>query len=73
MKKYILSAIAGALTMLIIITITAAIRGDEEQASEEYEHIDYASAITQEECYVCGDAKDFSGFLYWGEEKEAQV
>lgn len=68
MKKCILSAIAGALTMLIIITIVVVIHGDEEQASEEYEHIDYVSAITQEECYVCGDTKDFSGFLYWGED-----
>ena len=73
MKKCILSAIAGALTMLIIITIVVVIHGDEEKASEEYEHIDYVSAITQEECYVCGDTKDFSGFLYWGEDNEGIV
>lgn len=68
MKKCILSAIAGALAMLVAIIITGNVSTAREQVPEDYEHIDYISTITQEECYVCGDTKDFSGSLYWGED-----
>ena len=68
MKKYILSASAGALAMLILIIVAANVSTAKERVPEDYEHIDYISTITQEECYVCGDTKDFSGFFYWGED-----
>ena len=68
MKKCILSAIAGALAMLILIIAAANVSTAKERVPEDYEHIDHISTITQEECYVCSDTKDFSGFLYWGEE-----
>ena len=68
MKKCILSAIAGALAMLILIIVAANVSTAKERIPEGYEHIDYISTITQEECYVCGDTKDFSGFFYWGED-----
>jgi hypothetical protein len=68
MKKCILSAIAGALAMLILIIVAANVSTAKERIPEDYEHIDYISTITQEECYVCSDTKDFSGFLYWGED-----
>lgn len=68
MKKCILSAIAGALAMLILIIVAANVSTAKERVPEDYEHIDHISTITQEECYVCSDTKDFSGFLYWGEE-----
>jgi hypothetical protein len=68
MKKCILSAIAGALAMLILIIVAANVSTAKERIPEGYEHIDYISTITQEECYVCDDTKDFSGFLYWGED-----
>ena len=68
MKKCILSAMAGALAMLILIIVAANVSTAKERIPEGYEHIDYISTITQEECYVCGDTKDFSGFLYWGED-----
>ena len=68
MKKYILSASAGALAMLILIIVAANVSTAKERVPEDYKHIDYISAITQEECYVCSDTKDFSGFLYWGED-----
>jgi hypothetical protein len=68
MKKCILSAIAGALAMLILIIVAANVSTAKERVPEDYEHIDYISTITQEECYVCSDTKDFSGFLYWGED-----
>lgn len=68
MKKCILSAIIGALVMLAAITITAKIHANKDQPPMDYEHIDYVSAITPEECYVCGNIVDFSGFTYWGED-----
>jgi hypothetical protein len=68
MKKCILSAIAGALAMLILIIVAANVSTAKKRIPEDYEHIDYISTITQEECYVCSDTKDFSGFLYWGED-----
>ena len=68
MKKCILSAIAGALAMLILIIVAANVSTEEGHVPEDYEHIDYISSITQEECYVCSDTKEFSGFLYWGED-----
>ena len=65
MKKCILSAIAGALAMLLAIVIASRIGTDQEQISTEYEHIDYVSNITQEECFVCGTN---NGYAYWGED-----
>ena len=65
MKKYILSALAGALTMLDVIIIAARISAAQEQVPQEYEHIDYVSNITQEECFVCGTN---SGYPYWSED-----
>lgn len=68
MRKCILSAIAGALAMLILIIVAANVSTAEGHVPEDYEHIDYISSITQEECYVCSNTKEFSGFLYWGED-----
>ena len=65
MKKYILSALAGALTMLVVIIIAARISAAQEQAQKEYEHIDYVSNVTKEECFVCGTN---NGYSYWGED-----
>lgn len=63
MKKCILSAVAGALAMLLMIV--ARISAAQNQAPKEYEHIDYVSTITQEECFVCGTN---NGYSYWGED-----
>ena len=68
MKKCILSAIAGALAMLIAITIAATMHANKEQSPENYTHIDYVSTITPEECYVCGSVSNSSAFPYWGED-----
>lgn len=73
MKKSVLSALAGALAMLIAITVIAAIRTSKEQFPKDYEHIDYVSQITAEECYVCGNTGDFAGFPYWGEDNVGVV
>ena len=68
MKKCIISALAGALAMLIAITIMATVHANKEQSSRDYEHIDYISKITPEECYVCGDTGNNAAFPYWGED-----
>lgn len=52
MKKCILSAIAGAMTMLLVIVIVSRIGVAQEQTPKEYIHIDYVSNITQEKCFV---------------------
>lgn len=51
MKKCILSALAGALTMLIAIIVMATIHANKVQHPKDYENIDYISNITSEECY----------------------
>ena len=68
MKKCIISALAGALAMLIAITIMATVHANKEQSSRDYEHIDYISRIIPEECYVCGDTGNNAAFPYWGED-----
>lgn len=68
MRKCILSAIAGALAMLILIIVAANVSTAKKRIPEDYEHIDYISTITQEECYICSDTRAFSGSLYWGED-----
>ena len=68
MKKCILSAVAGALAMLVAIIITARIGVVREQGPQEYEHIDYVSNITLSECFVCGNGSEFLGPLYWGQD-----
>ena len=68
MKRCILSAMVGALTMLLAITIMATLHSKEDKPPEEYIHIDYISTITSEDCYVCGEVSSFMGSLYWGED-----
>ena len=68
MKKCILPAIAGALAMLIAITLAATIHANKKQTLEKYAHVDYVSAIAREECYVCGNVKTFDGPFCWGED-----
>ena len=70
MKKCILSAIGGAFAMLISLIVIANVSVAKEQAQEkkEYEHIDFVSTITQEECFVCGDQSDPLTAAHWGED-----
>jgi len=73
MKKCILSAIAGAAAMLVILIIAANVSAVREQHPKEYEHIDFVSTITQEDCFVCGTGSDFPVSSYWGEDNVAIV
>ena len=66
MKKCILSVLAGAATMFLLLALIANTRN--AQGTEEYEHIDYVSAITEAECYICGDSGDTIASAYWGED-----
>lgn len=68
MKKCILSALAGALAMFIAIAVMASIHANKAQHPKDYEHIDYISSITSEECYVCGDNGATPASAYWGED-----
>ncbi len=68
MKKCILSALVGALAMLVAIVIAANISAARKQEPQEYEHIDYVSTITESECYVCGNGGDYTVSAYWGED-----
>ena len=75
MKKCILSAIGGALAMLITLIIIANVSAVREQKQEKkpYEHIDFVSAITQEDCFLCGTGSEFPVSSYWGEDNVAIV
>ena len=68
MKKCILSAIGGALAMLIALIIIANVSAAKEQTQEkkEYEHIDFISTITQDDCFVCGNSTKDPMSLHWG-------
>ena len=73
MKKCILSAIAGAAAMLVVLIIAANVRAAKEQNTEEYEHIDFVSTITQEDCFVCGNSTKDPVSSYWVEDNVAIV
>ena len=68
MKKCILSALAGAMAMLIAIALMASIHANKAQHPKDYEHIDYISNIATEECYVCGKNRNTLASAYWGED-----
>lgn len=63
MRKCIIAAIAGALAMLAVILIASRFQGSQVRTEAEYEHIDYISTITSEQCFVCSEHG-----LYWGED-----
>ena len=68
MKKCILSALAGALAMLVVIIIAATIYAKKDQPPKDYEHIDYVSTITGAECHICSDNGDYTVSAHWGED-----
>lgn len=68
MKKCILSALAGAFAMLVLLIVVANISAAREQEPEEYEHIDFISTITQDDCFVCGNSTKDPLSLHWDED-----
>lgn len=65
MKKCILSAVAGAMAMFLLLAILANIHAAKKQKTTEYEHIDYVSNISREQCFVCGESPDIP---YWSQD-----
>ena len=66
MKKCIISALLGAVLTLLMLVLIA--NAQQAKVTEEYEHIDYVSNITPEECSVCGDNGGTVASAYWGED-----
>lgn len=73
MKKCILSAIGGAFAMLICLIIIAnvSVAREQKQENKTYEHIDYVSAITQEDCFICGTKDNPLTAAHWSEDNVA--
>lgn len=68
MKKCILSALVGAVTMFVLLAVIANVQTGIVPQQEEYEHIDYISSISTAECYICGENGDTVASAYWGED-----
>ena len=59
--------------MLAILILAANVSAAREPKPKEYEHTDFVSTITQEDCFVCGTGSDFPVSSYWGEDNVAIV
>ena len=73
MKKCILSAIGGAIAMLIALIIIAnvSVAREQKRAKKPYEHVDFISTITQEDCFICGKHSDPMTAAYWQQDNVA--
>jgi len=73
MKRCILSAIGGALAMLVCLIIIAniSVGKDQKQEKKTYEHIDYVSAIAEDDCFICGTKDDPLTAAHWSEDNVA--
>lgn len=63
MKKCILSGLAGAGIMLAVMVLISVIQGNSRNKPEEYQHIDYISSITSDDCFICSQQG-----LHWDED-----
>ena len=72
MKKIILSALAGALCMFLVILTLATHAAKKEADPAEYTHIDYVSEL-QGECFLCGEGSGPITSLYWGEDNVGKI
>lgn len=61
MKKCILSALSGAALMFFLLVVIA--NAQSAKVAEEYEHIDYVSTITSQDCFACSEQGP-----YWGQD-----
>lgn len=61
MKKYVLSALLGAILMFLTLVLFA--NRHNAKQTKEYEHVDFISAISPEECFVCSGQGS-----HWGED-----
>ena len=63
MKRILCTMIA----LLMVLTACAAPTSSEPE-STKYVHTPYVSAITAEECFVCGEPEGVLAKLYWGQD-----
>lgn len=55
--------------LVYLLLLTGCSNGAQSSADEkEYEHIPYISALSQEDCFVCGEESDYPISSYWGED-----
>ena len=75
MKKCTLSAIGGAMVMLITLIIIAnvIVAREQKQQTKPYEHVNFVSAISRDDCFLCGNGSEFPVSSYWGEDNVAIV
>lgn len=76
MKKCILSAIAGAVGILILLCCVTMFTTNKEQPQKgeeqiKYEHEDFLSSISQENCFICGEHTDPLAALCWQQDNIA--
>lgn len=67
-RYYVYSFLSGAICMFFTLLLLAHIAASDTEKPEEYEHIDYVSEITSEQCFVCGYNSDSA---HWGEDNVA--
>lgn len=68
MKKHIISALIGAVCMLIILSVVAIIKNHSNGHHKSYIHIDFKSEISSNDCYLCSNQTNSTAFNYWGED-----
>lgn len=68
MKKHIISAVIGAVCMLIILFVVAIIKNHSSEHQKAYIHIDFESDILSKDCYLCNNQTNSTAFNYWGED-----
>ena len=66
MKRNIISGLIGAAIMFVFMIGSAYLYAHlTAEAPEAYEHVDFVSTITKDECFICGSGSDCT---YWGED-----
>ena len=68
MKKYILSALIGAVCSLLILFAVTTIRTNQNSRDADFDYTDFESDISIEECFICSDNDRSILSFYWGED-----
>jgi hypothetical protein len=68
MKKYILSALIGAVCSLLILFAVTTIRTNQNNRDADFDYTDFESDISIEECFICSDNDRSILSFYWGED-----
>ena len=68
MRKIILSALAGALCMFLILLGVSSFITTRQSTATEYTHVDFISKISQKDCFLCGTDSSTPLYPFWGED-----